>query len=281
MKGIVITLIGLVMGISSRAGIVDTLSVYSTSMKKEIKCVIIKPDHFRNGETLPVAYLLHGWSGNYAQWTRIAPQLAKKADELNMLLVCPDGGFDSWYFNSPIDSAVRYETFITKELVSYIDQHYKTIAHPRFRAITGLSMGGHGAFYLAFRHKDVFGVAGSMSGGVDIRPFPNNWGIGKKLGDTSCCKNNWEQNTVINIADQLRPDELEIIFDCGVDDFFFTVNRALHQKLLEKKISHDYTERPGGHNNEYWSNSIDYHLLFFRKSFNKAIGSVRITKGRE
>ena len=44
------------------------------------------------------------------------------------------------------------------------------------RAISGLSMGGHGALWSAIRHKDVFGAAGSMSGGVDIRPFPR---IGK------------------------------------------------------------------------------------------------------
>ena len=38
-----------------------------------------------------------------------------------------------------------------------------------------LSMGGHGALWNAIRHSDIFGAAGSMSGGVDIRPFPDNW----------------------------------------------------------------------------------------------------------
>ncbi|MEY4552875.1 MAG: hypothetical protein RL099_1203, partial [Bacteroidota bacterium] len=37
------------------------------------------------------------------------------------------------------------------------------------------------------------------------------------------------------------------------------------------KIDHDYTERPGGHNKAYWSNSIDYQLQYFAKSFMMAI----------
>jgi len=41
----------------------------------------------------------------------------------------------------------------------------------------------------------------------------------------------------------------------------------LHQKLLNLKIDHDYTERPGGHNKEYWGSSVNYQLLFFRKFF--------------
>ena len=40
-------------------------------------------------------------------------------------------------------------------------------------------MGGHGAMWLGIRHKDVFGAAGSTSGGVDIRPFPQNWSMNK------------------------------------------------------------------------------------------------------
>jgi enterochelin esterase-like enzyme len=69
-------------------------------------------------------------------------------------------------------------------------------------------------------------------------------------------------------VDSLKNGQLKLIFDCGTSDFFLTVNRRLHEKLLDKKIDHDYTERPGGHNSAYWRNSIDYQLLFFWKYFN-------------
>jgi enterochelin esterase-like enzyme len=54
-----------------------------------------------------------------------------------------------------------------------------------------------------------------------------------------------------------------------VDDFFLPVNRALHEKLLQLKINHDYIERPGGHAYTYWSGNIDYQILFFKKFFDK------------
>ncbi len=254
--------------IISKAATVDTISVFSNSMNKNIKCVVIKPSGYdESNHSFPVVYLLHGYSGSYAQWPGLAPQLGLEADEMNIMMVCPDGGFSSWYFDSPVNPAIRYETFISTELISYIDSHYKTIPDRQHRAITGLSMGGHGALYLAVRHRNIFGAAGSTSGGVDFRPFPNNWDLKKDLGDTICCKANWENNTVINIVDKLKQGELKIIIDCGVDDFFLQVNRNLHQKLLAMKIDHDYIERPGAHTAAYWKNSIDYQLLFFAKYF--------------
>lgn len=255
------------------AGQVDTILVHSRSMNKDIKCVVISPGHHANfppedpGAHWPVVYLLHGHGGNYAQWIQRAPQLSQEATTYGILFVCPDGGYDSWYFDSPIDPSVRYETFITMELIPYIDQHYPTLPGNTHRAITGLSMGGHGALYLAIRHRGLFGAAGATSGGVDFRPFPENWGIKKDLGDYAGHKANWDNNTVIHAVDDLNNGQLRLIIDCGVNDFFLAGNRSLHQKLLDKKIDHDYIERPGGHDGAYWKNSIDYQVLFFSRYF--------------
>jgi S-formylglutathione hydrolase FrmB len=249
---------------SNAIAAVDTVVVFSKKMNKPIKVVVVKPNLNRK---LPVIYLLHGHGGTYAAWLKDAPQLVQKAAETEAILVMPDGGYNSWYFDSPVDSTVRYESFITQELVPYIDAAYPTIANKNNRAITGLSMGGHGAFYLAIKHKDIFSAAGSICGGLDIRPFPNNWQINKVLGSINTNKENWEKYTVINVIDSLKDGELQLIFDCGVDDFFFSVNQQVHQKLLAKKIKHDYIERPGIHNGAYWRNSIDYQLLFFKKYF--------------
>lgn len=252
------------------AGEVDTVSVFSESMKKEIKCVVIKPDNYKKGKKYPVVYLLHGYGGSYSQWPTLAPQLRDRVDQLQLIIVCPDGGYGSWYLDSPLDSSFRYETFVSKELIFFIDQHYQTLADKNHRAISGLSMGGHGGLFLGIRHRDLFGSAGSTSGGVDIRPFPKNWDLAKRLGDTICCKQNWEENTVINQVNNLKNGDLKLIIDCGVADFFIQVNRNLHQKLLAMKIDHDYYERPGAHNNAYWKNSIDYQLMFFKKFFDES-----------
>ena len=128
-------------------------------------------------------------------------------------------------------------------------------------------MGGHGALYLAFRHQDVFGTAGSMSGGVDIRPYPNNWDIAKRLGDYVSNPEAWEKNTVINMLHLLTPHSLALMIDCGSEDFFYQDNCRLHEKLLERKIPHDFISRPGGHHWEYWKNAVRYQFLFMSQYF--------------
>lgn len=247
---------------------VDTIQVYSNSMHKNIPCVVVVPDGYKKSkDRFPVVYLLHGYSGNYRTWVKDFSATKEDADRYQMIIVSPDGGFSSWYFDSPVDTSFRYETFFINELIPQIDQQYRTQADRQHRGISGLSMGGHGALYLAIRHKEVFGAANSMSGGVDIRPFPKNWDLMKRLGDTVTHKADWESHTVINLVDSLKDKDLLLAFDCGTKDFFLDVNRALHQKLLKLGISHDYTERPGAHNGKYWDNALPYHLLFFHRYF--------------
>ena len=268
MKKILLSLF-VIVSLSAQAGTVDTLEIQSQYLKKGTKFVVIKPTNSNKDENYPVVFLLHGYGGNYAQWSRISPQLAKTADDLKLIFVCPDGGKGSWYFDSPIDSSIRYESYITKELIPFIDANFKTKAESKYRAITGLSMGGHGALYLAIRHKELFGAAGSTSGGVDFRPFPNNWDIKVALGPFETNQERWHENTVVKQIESLTNNRLAIIIDCGVDDFFLAVNRALHEKLLQLKINHDYIERPGGHSSTYWSGNIDYQILYFKKFFEK------------
>ena len=251
-----------------KAAQVDTVAIYSQAMHKSHKCVVITPDSYKDKQQhYPVVYILHGYSGNYADYITKIPAIAAVADAYQMILVFPDGGYSSWYLDSPVDSAIRFETYVGKEIPSFIDQHYRTKASRQYRAITGLSMGGHGALYLAIRHQETFGAAGSMSGGVDFRPFPNNWELAKKLGTFKDHATNWDQNVVVNQLSNLKNDSLSLIIDCGVKDFFIDVNRQLHQRLLEQGISHDYIERAGAHAWDYWSNSIMYQLFYFHRYF--------------
>nr|WP_229379914.1 alpha/beta hydrolase family protein [Fibrella forsythiae] len=268
-RALVIVSFVLVFNQPGQASKIDTVATTSASMNKTIKAVVITPDSYADGKELPVLYLLHGYGGNYSDWPKKVAGLGKAADTYQMIVVCPDGNVGSWYFDSPADPSFRYETYVADELVSWVDNHYKTIKNRSGRAITGLSMGGHGALYLAFRHQNVFGAAGSMSGGVDIRPFPNNWDMAKRLGAYSQFPERWEQNTVINLLYLLTPGALSLIIDCGTEDFFFRVNNNLHEKLLERNIAHDYITRPGAHNWTYWNNAVIYQMLFMRTYFDK------------
>ena len=131
----------------------------------------------------------------------------------------------------------------------------------------GNSMGGHGALFLALRHPDVFGAAASISGGVDLDICKKQFDISKRLGDTITNAKNWHDLTVINLIEKYTNTRVKISIDCGIRDIFIEVNRHLHQKMLQLKIPHEYTERPGEHSWDYWRNSAPYQLLFFRKFF--------------
>lgn len=268
-----ITALFILFGLHAIAGSVDTIEMKSTYLKKAVKFVIVQPSKQSQQNSIqeryPVVYLLNGYDGNYAQWSKTAPQLAKTSDDLKIIFVYADGGKSSWYFDSPIDSTSQYESYITKELVPYIDANFSTIASSKSRAITGLSMGGHGALYLAIRHSNLFGAAGSTSGGFDFRPFPKSWNLQNLLGAYESNKERWYDYTVMRQVDLLTNNQLAIIFDCGVDDIFIAMNRALHEKLLQLKIDHDYIERAGGHNHPYWRSSIDFQMLFFHQFFQK------------
>ncbi len=269
MKQLCMIIIAVVLSLTAQAAKVDTLSIATAKVPSPYSLTVVTPEAAaRTGERFPTVYLLNGYSGNNFSWLTINPKLKDIADQYGIILVMPHG-MDSWYWDSPVRPEMQMETFIIDELVPYIDQHYPTKAEAHYRAITGLSMGGHGGLWLGIRHSDVFGSAGSTSGGVNIMPFPKKWKMSEWLGEQETNRDTWLSHTVINLVPQLKPGQLNIIFDCGSEDFFATVNAELHQALLDAKIPHDYISRPGIHNLEYWRNSILYQLLYFNEIFTR------------
>ncbi len=254
---------------SSQAATVDTVNIYSTAMKKSSKCVVVVPGTANNTQRFPVVYLLHGYSGNYSNWINRVPELGTLADTWQLIIVCPDGEYSSWYFNSPLDSNYQYETYIATEVVHYIDKHFPTLPDKNNRAITGLSMGGHGGLFLGWRNPEIFSACGSMSGGVNLNAARSKYDISKRIGDTIRYKNNWNDYSVYYMIEKAPRQPLAIIFDCGTEDFFYDINAQLHKKMVQLKIQHDYIERPGAHNWEYWRNALPYQLQFFSRHFKK------------
>ncbi|MFD2826783.1 alpha/beta hydrolase [Leeuwenhoekiella polynyae] len=255
--------------ISAYAGKIQTVTTHSDAMQKDIHAIVITPEGYSTSKEYPVVYLLHGYSGNYTEWSKQVPDLDDYADLYQLIIVCPDGNYGSWYFDSEVKPESKYDTYVAKELVHWVDQHFSTINDKSGRAITGLSMGGHGALYLAFKHQDIYALAGSMSGGVDITPFPNNWELASYLGSYAEHKERWEANTVINLTNLLTPDSLKLIIECGTSDFFYKVNVNLHEKLEYTNIPHTFISSPGGHTWDFWRNAIKYQLVFFNSYFEK------------
>ena len=185
-------------------------------------------------------------------------------DELSLtngvIMVLVDARGNSWYFDSPENASLRMETYVTQELLPYIDSAYHTHPMAQGRAIMGLSMGGHGALFLALRHQELFGWAGSMAGGVDFSPFTNHWDIPSLLGPFTKNKKRWMEYTVNYHALTLDSVEVQLMIDCGEDDFFLEGNNALHDILAERGIEHRYNIYPGGHSASYWTARLPVQL---------------------
>jgi len=132
--------------------------------------VILPPSYTRNlDRRYPVLYALHGYSIGAEQWIKeihvpqtIENAFAKGAKE--MILVLPDS--TTVHNGSMYSSSVTtgdFETFISRDLVQYIDGHYRTIADRRSRGLAGHSMGGYGTARIGMKHADIFGALYMMS----------------------------------------------------------------------------------------------------------------------
>ncbi|MCK4751776.1 MAG: hypothetical protein KAT15_32190, partial [Bacteroidales bacterium] len=128
----------------------------------------------------PVIYLLHGYLCDYFIWyggdakafggypdmnlDEMMDTLIDMEYILPMIVVSPStyNRYEgSWYTNSSVSGS--WEDFIFQDVVSYIDNHYRTIPAPESRGIAGHSMGGYGAMKLAMKHPEVFGSVYAMS----------------------------------------------------------------------------------------------------------------------
>ena len=117
----------------------------------------------------PVVYALHGYSIGAAQWSyeihvpqTIEGAFAQGAKET--IVVLPDSKTvhnGSMYSSSATTG--DFERFIAKDVVSYIDGHYRTIPKRSSRGLAGHSMGGYGASRIGMKHSDVFGSLYIMS----------------------------------------------------------------------------------------------------------------------
>ena len=76
---------------------------------------------------------------------------------------------------------------------------------------------------------------GSMSGGLDLRPFPANWEISKRLGNYASNQASWNENSVMEMIPLLSTNRLALLIDCGEDDFFYPVNLKFHEQLKYNK----------------------------------------------
>ncbi|MBK8298312.1 MAG: prolyl oligopeptidase family serine peptidase [Saprospiraceae bacterium] len=251
-------------------GKVDTISIPSAAMNKSFNALVFLPSNYeQSNKSYPVLYLLHGHSSDPSSWYFVIPKIREWADRYQMILVCPDGDYDSWYLDGPNKTDRKFETYIALEVPKFIDQCYRSLKGRESRGISGISMGGHGAVYLAHKHPDQFSCIGSSSGGLDLIPFYREWNLYKLLGDPIKNRTRWEQSSCLYLLNQHAFKNQKLYIDCGTEDFFLEVNRTFHKKLEELRILHRYVESKGDHSIPYWRSAYEKQILFFDKNLAK------------
>jgi len=144
----------------------------------EQKIAICTPPSFLDQtKRFPVVYFLGGFGDEAAYFTNSMYQNLKIQQSLQdlaanktigeMIVVIISGANflgGSFYANSEVGG--NWEDYIVKDVISYIDSHYKTIADAAHRGISGHSMGGSGAISIGIKHPDIFGSIYALSPGI-------------------------------------------------------------------------------------------------------------------
>ena len=105
------------------------------TVKVNLPLYVILPNPGEMGE-VPVSqrkvlYLLHGLGDDHTAWS-LMTNLSGYAAQHGILIVMPDGG-RSFYVNSAADPKAKFEDLIIKDLIPYVDSHFRTIPLPRAR----------------------------------------------------------------------------------------------------------------------------------------------------
>ncbi len=273
---------------TARSIVKEGLLIQSKILNKEVRYTIyLPPDYETSSRYYPVLYLLHGYTDNDIGWIQfgeansIADKAISNGEIAPMILVMPDGGV-SWYINNYNDS-VRYEDFFFKEFIPYIESHYRILTEKRFRAISGLSMGGYGSLVYALKHPDMFSSCVAFSPAIytdqEIIDMKGDWwknvlGVvfNSELNGKNRISKQWEDNDpfyLVKNGDINKIKSVRYYLDCGDNDFLYKGNAAFHVLLRDLNIPHVYIMREGTHSWTYWRSGLLDGLKFISASFHQ------------
>lgn len=260
----------------------DNLTVKSKILNMDRKFAIyLPPGYETSGRSYPVLYLLHGAGDDQTGWVQFGEvqHIADKAiaDGLAtaMIIVMPDANTGKRGYSNDATGKWRYEDFFFQELMPYVEKTYRIKAEKRFRAVSGLSMGGGGTFTYALHHPELFSSACPLSaatGPASIEEAKTRWlRDSPGLPDSAVTKYFNDQNVVSlvnNMPDSLKKS-VRWYIDCGDDDFLYEGNCLVHIAMRKREIPHEFRIRDGAHNWTYWRASLPVVLQFVSDAFHQ------------
>jgi len=228
---------------------IHTIKFMSESLGQERAFNVLLPDDYETStRRYPALYLLHGYGDDQNAWAFMT-NLSSYGSHHNVIIVMPDAS-RSFYVNSAADPKAKFEDYIVKDLIHFVDGTFRTIPLPRSRAVAGLSMGGYGAAFLGLKYYRSFAALGSFSGAIAISHEA-------PPADTSNADKNRRNHDIQDIfgpkdskerldrdpfvlLEKVPPAQMPLIYlACGGQDFLLEQNRAFVKLLAEKKIPYE------------------------------------------
>jgi enterochelin esterase-like enzyme len=261
----------------------DALTLDSKILGMERKYAIYLPPGYEYSQrSYPVLYLLHGGGDDQTGWVqfgevqRIADEAFKDGSATPMIIVMPDANTGKRGFFNDINNDWRYEDFFFEEFMPYVESQYRIKSVKKYRAISGLSMGGGGTYFYAMHRPDLFSSACPLSASLRNNSFED---FKKGLENNKVeVKNQADLQAYYDRHQPLRQLELNNIediksvkwfFDCGDDDFLYEGNSLIHIAMRKMEIPHEFRIRDGAHNWTYWRASLPAVLAFISKPFHQ------------
>jgi enterochelin esterase-like enzyme len=258
----------------------DNLTLKSKILNMDRKYAIyLPPDYETSQRSYPVLYLLHGGGDDQTGWVQfgevqnITDKAIQEGTATAMIIVMPDANTGRRGYFNDIKGDWRYEDFFFQELMPHIEKTYRTKNEKRYRAVSGLSMGGGGSFMYALHRPDLFAAACPLSASTgpitvaDAKTFlaRNN----SNLTDTAIATyyNRHSALALVNNMPDSSKKAVRWYIDCGDDDFLYEGNSLVHIAMKKKEIPHEFRIRDGAHNWTYWRTALPDVLRFVSMSF--------------
>ena len=262
--------------------VMDNLSMPSKILKSDRKyAVYLPPDYETSQRSYPVLYLLHGGGDDQTGWVQfgevlnIADKAVKDGTATPMIIIMPDANTGQrGYFNN-LKNDWRYEDFFFEEFIPYVERAYRIKSDKRYRAVSGLSMGGGGSFMYALHHPELFSSACPLSasvGPLTLSDLKANLERTNQKGTESEIEIYFKRHNAISLINEIKDDQKKAIrwyIDCGDDDFLFEGNSLVHIAMRKKEVPHEFRIRDGGHTWTYWREALPSVLSFVSDTFHQ------------
>ena len=211
----------------------------------------------------PVLYLLHGLSDDHTIWLR-RTSIERYVAPLGLAVVMP--GVHRSFYND-MAYGMKFWSFVSEELPAITRSFFPISDRREDNFVAGLSMGGFGAFKLAFNKPENFSAAASLSGAMDSKGLYERW---KEIRECDLIfggldKIEGTQNDLFHISSELAKSKVKapkLFMSCGTEDFLYGDNLRMKAHLESLKLDLAYTERVGTHDWGFWDTEIQKVLAW-------------------